>query len=112
MLKTKFTFDFYLEDFNQDNQRYSFIINYSDNDYDLLYDMSQHDEYLDFLSDIEGDYGVHDFVTTGDDQLFGYDTYEVEPKRINSVMNKWREFFINKGYNCDPIFQEEYQSEK
>ena len=102
MRSTEFIFDFYLEDFNQSNETWAFEIIFNDQDYEVLFDLCEVDEYLDFWSEMEI-YGVHDFSTEGDDQLFGYNTYEVKPKNISSVMDRWRNYFIGLGYECGSL---------
>lgn len=58
--------------------------------------------WYDFLGDMEG-YGVHDFSTTGYGEIVGYHTYEIRLDKRDEVMNKWREWISNHGYECGTI---------
>jgi len=106
MQSTTFTFEFYLDWFNLPNELWSFEIFFDEQDYDVLFDMSNlgpdlGDRFEYFWTKME-EYGVHDFSTEGD-QIFGFDTYEVELKNVPIVMKKWRDFFIGLGYECGPL---------
>ena len=104
MRSTKFTFDFLLEDFEILNETWYFEIFFEDHEYTNLYEMIWSKEYDDCLFVMEN-YGVHDFITEGEDQLFGYDTYEIEPQNIATVMDGWRDFFIDRGYQCGLVIK-------
>lgn len=62
----------------------------------------QPDDYFNILADME-EYGVHDFVTTGDEEIIGFSSYEVGADKYEEVMQKWRDFFVAEGYNCGPV---------
>jgi hypothetical protein len=55
------------------------------------------DKFLESWSDIESEYGVHDWVTSPDDRVIGigFDSYEVERNRLGFLMNDWRNYFIS-----------------
>jgi hypothetical protein len=60
------------------------------------------DNWYEFLGEMEG-YGVHDFCTSGWAEIVGYHTYEIRLDKRDEVMNKWRDYIVNHGYECGPI---------
>ncbi|MDX1641847.1 MAG: hypothetical protein R3220_09120 [Balneolaceae bacterium] len=104
MAITKFTFDFDFFEFGQSNELWSFEI--VANDIEALRSMIDEfePEYEDQFYDME-EYGVHDFW--GDDEtLVGFSSYEINPDDKFTVLQKWREFFINHGCECGELIQE------
>lgn len=69
--------------------------------------VEQPDDYFDILDELESEYGVHDFVTTGDEEIIGFCSYEVEPSKWLEVMQKWHDFFASEGYTLGPVVQSE-----
>ena len=61
------------------------------------------DNWYEFLGNTEGEYGVHDFSTTGWAEIVGYNTYEIRLDKRDELMNKWRDYIVNHGYECGPI---------
>lgn len=63
----------------------------------------EQEDYEIFRDDTESDYGVHDFSTTGDEELVGFSSYEVEPSKTDKVINDWRQFFTGQGFCVGPV---------
>lgn len=63
------------------------------------------DIYNDYVSDLESEYGVHDFVTEGDYELIGYCSYEIDPDKEQELMRKWRDVLIQLELNPQEIFK-------
>ena len=59
--------------------------------------------WYEFLGNIEGDYGVHDFGATGHAEIVGYYTYEIRLDKRDELMNKWRDWIVQNGYDCGPV---------
>jgi hypothetical protein len=47
--------------------------------------------------ELEQEYGVHDFATSGEHELIGFHSYEVAPEKWMELMQKWRAFFVEQG---------------
>ena len=56
-----------------------------------------HDAYEIIRDDLEAEYGVHDFATSGEHELIGFHSYEVEPEKWMELMQKWRMFFVEQN---------------
>ncbi len=56
-----------------------------------------HDAYEATNDDLESEYGVHDFVTSGEHELIGFTSYEVEPEKWMQLVETWRTFFVEQG---------------
>lgn len=57
--------------------------------------------YYDFLDRMEN-YGCHD--SYGDDRnIFAFDSSEIASENHLTVMEKWHNYFLKKGYNLGPI---------
>jgi hypothetical protein len=52
--------------------------------------------------DLESKYGVHD-INFDDDNIWGWNSYEVEEEKIPELMNKWRVILIELGYDCGDV---------
>ncbi len=65
-------------------------------------------EWLDFLGNMER-YGVHDFTATGD-ELVGYHSYEIKLADQPSVVEQWRKFMADGGYQPGEIEVLEYEA--
>lgn len=61
-----------------------------------------HEYWLDFIGEME-EYGVHDFGTCGYKEVVGFHSYEIRMPYRNEVMEKWRNFIIKNGYDCEEI---------
>lgn len=70
--------------------------------YETLVELCEGDEVLDFSDETE-QYGVHDFVTIGQEELIGYTSYEVEPQNTDKVMELWHKFFADHGVEVAAI---------
>ena len=60
------------------------------------------DEIIDFTGEME-DYGIHDFGTSGNYELVGYHSYEIKPDDWMTVVEKWRDWFTERGVVCGEI---------
>lgn len=47
---------------------------------------------------LESKYGVHDYFTNGEQELIGFNTYEVEQAKIDELMKIWREILVKVGF--------------
>lgn len=99
MLSTKFEFQFEFDDFTM-SEEWTFVIHYEDSQHDTLYDMSVEEFFLDFWGEMEA-FGVHDFFGHPG-TMFGFGSYEIKQQDKTTVLEKWRQFFIDLGYTCDP----------
>lgn len=61
------------------------------------------DDFMDFVSDIESEYGVHDFGTCGDVERLGYHSYEVEPSKAAELIEKWHIYLTTRGFEPGEI---------
>lgn len=68
-----------------------------------LIDQGADKKFNEFLSDMEGEYGVHD-VSFGDTEFYGFTSYEVVPNRYDDLLNQWREFFSKRGFHVSDVF--------
>lgn len=98
MLSTNFKFEFDFDDRTM-SEEWTFVIHYDNNQYDKLYNMSNEEFFLTFCGEMEY-FGVHDLYS-GPDTMFGFGSYEVEQQNKMTVLDRWRQFFINLGYTCD-----------
>jgi len=89
---TVFYFDFYNE-VTEESVTKGFNINADIGGEDFIYG----DQFEVISGNIESDYGVHDWSSSPADEVFGigYNTYEVEPKFVDIVMDKWRNEFVD-----------------
>lgn len=63
------------------------------------------DLYDKYTADLEGEYGVHDFCTSGDYELIGYSSYEIADDKQLELMQKWREVLVKLGLNPQDIIK-------
>ncbi len=57
--------------------------------------------------ELETTFGIHDFATQGDDELFGFTTYEItEQEKWDELLNIWREILVFLGYQIRGTIQE------
>ena len=90
-----------------------FVITFKDKEeHDRFYEWTMNDDFdpenpennwYNFLGDTEYDYGVHDFCTSGHAEIVGYNTYEIRLDKRDALMNKWRNWIVQNGYECGPI---------
>lgn len=57
----------------------------------------EHDQFNDFCSDTEFDYGVHDVSFNPSTQFYGFTSYEVDLESIDELVGKWKHFFESLG---------------
>lgn len=104
-MNNEFEFYFSLDEEN-DQRHYEFVkhtfdvISLDEHGDEVKKDIDEgdHDEFYEFLSDIESEYGVHDIGFAPDDQFFGFTTYEVELDKIDELIAKWKQFFVSLGF--------------
>lgn len=53
--------------------------------------------------ELEEEYGVHDFATSGEHEVAGFHSYEVEPERWPELIGKWRDFFTSQNIGVGEI---------
>lgn len=72
------------------------------------------DDYQEILDELEDEFGCHDFVVSGYNEIFGYCSSEVKYADQFAVMNKWKDFFTQKGLKTGPIvvLTEEYHPDQ
>jgi hypothetical protein len=56
-------------------------------------------------SDLEDEYGVHDFGggEEGDSYIWGFNTYEVPSGKIMELVTKWRDAFVKLNFKVGDI---------
>ncbi|RYD39761.1 MAG: hypothetical protein EOP83_36290 [Verrucomicrobiaceae bacterium] len=60
--------------------------------------------YGEMVENLEHQYGLHDFGTTGDAEIVGFGSGEVDEDKHHELMEKWREFFIKEmKVGCGPV---------
>lgn len=121
----------------QDSDRNRFVFHFTDSDYEQKghevadatyfffldadpgkdYSDEHEDDIIDISSDLESDYGVHDWSTTGNPdgtwrEIAGYNSYEVRADKWDELMGKWHEWFQSQGWQPGEIQKlspEEYE---
>lgn len=96
----RFVFEFHHEEHDNDalfTYWFSFI-----DQIDLVKKMNDEDEVLCKSEELE-EFGVHDYCTSGEHELIGYCSYEIEYHNWLVVVNEWRNFFVSRGIECGPI---------
>lgn len=65
------------------------------------------DDFVDIMMDIEGRYGVHDWLTGPSEEILGvgYDSYEVYRDQIPFLMEDWRQAFIKMCDSVGPVVE-------
>lgn len=71
---------------------------------------SENQEWLDFVGGTMEFYGVHDFCTSGDDELIGYHSYEIKLSDQETVVKMWHEFLAENGFQPGEIQVLEYDA--
>lgn len=66
-------------------------------------DMGRCQVFNDKVEELEDDYGIHDVSFDPTDSFYGFTTYEVELDLIEELINQWKEFFIEKGFEIGHI---------
>lgn len=67
---------------------------------------SYHGEGQEVTEELEEEYGIHDYVTSGEDNIHGYSSGEVDPARIDELMEKWRQHFSTMfGLKVGPVYE-------
>ena len=108
-IKDVFVFDFFNEDTDV-STILRFKIENIEHDFARLLDEDSEDAIGDFTSEMEG-YGVHDW-SSGSHDIVGFTSYEIDKDKYMEVMNKWRDFLIEKGLQCSPITKEVVDNEE
>jgi len=80
------------------------FINATDEEIQDKYDKSMEGlSYEDFLYSME-EFGTHDF-SAGGDELHGFESWEVNPARYNTVIKRWRKYFTDQvGLEIGPTY--------
>lgn len=110
-LRYRFVFGFTFHDLDADTTtettKLFFFENLTEEQHDLIRGMDEipgrEDLLLEFTDDVEADYGVHDYSTSGSEEMHGFSSYEVDADKADELMEKWRQFFITEGIACSPI---------
>lgn len=78
---------------------YGFIVK------NMTYNEIWDDIVVDFSSDMEELYGVHDWSSSPTKEVhgIGFTSYEVETKNHLELMEKWRHIFVNLAYNVSEV---------
>lgn len=99
----RFVFGLHHSDY-KDDAEYTYWFPFTDEtQIDLINKMNdEEDDVLGKSEELE-EFGVHDFATSGDYELIGYHSYEIEYHNWLMVVNEWRNFFISKGIACGEI---------
>lgn len=98
--KNVFAFLFYNEETEEEKEyRFNIHVETDEQLHSLhLIDRGEDEDFNDFTSDLEDDYGVHD-VSFSDKEFYGFRTYEVAPEKYEELMRKWQIFFSDRGYS-------------
>lgn len=93
----RFIFNFHHED-NGDGNGVVHFFEIVPKEDDPHCECSESQEWLDFVGGTMEFYGVHDFCTSGDDELIGYHSYEIKLSDQETVIQKWHDFFTLHGF--------------
>jgi len=77
---------------------YTFDFIGGDEDIQALYDKSMNGfEYDDWVSEVESDFGLHDFFGT-EKVLYGFSSDEVQPDQYDRLIDHWKHYFVKNGF--------------